>query len=270
MNREIGVVEGAEDEFAGDAEVVHLQALQDACGDVLGLEEALFGGGALAGVVPEGGVDATGEQGGNADAMRGCFFGEALGETAHAPFGGAIHGLTGDAAQAGRGDDVDDVTLAMGYHGAQSGLGTEDGPLQIHRKHEIDLLLGVIGNPSMAGEAGVVDPNGDFSEAVLRLADELGDGVGLADVTGTGQGAVAVQSCLSLLQGGGVDIGEHNVHARIKQGFRNGEADALSGSGDHGSLIGEVHGRQTWRESRVCQVGVVFVCRFPCFGHVMI
>jgi len=118
----VGVFEGTENEFARDAEVVHLEATENAVGDVGRFEEKLFGCGPVRGAVPKGGIDAAGEEGGDTNAVGSGFFSQSLSEASDAPFGGAIDGLTGDAAEAGGGDDVDDVTGFARDHAAQGGL----------------------------------------------------------------------------------------------------------------------------------------------------
>jgi hypothetical protein len=42
----------------------------------------------------------------------------------------------------------------------------------------------------------------------------------------------------------------------MEEGGGGGEADALSGTGNDGSLVFEVHGGELWRGGGVCQWGV--------------
>jgi hypothetical protein len=252
----VGVFEGTENEFARDAEVVHLEATENAVGDVGRLEEKLFGCGPVRGSVPEGGIDAAGEEGSDTNAVRSGFFSEALSETTDAPFGGAIDGFTGDTAEAGGGDDVNDVTVFVGDHGTEGGLGAEDGAFQIDVQHEVDFLLGVIGNPAMAGESSVVDPNGDGAETCFGSMGKSGDGRGLGDIAGKGEDVIAAEGLACVFQSGLIDIGEDDIHACVEEGGGGGEADALSGTGNDGSLVFEVHGGELWRGGGVCQWGV--------------
>ncbi len=204
-------------------------------GDVFGLEEELRGSLACARIIPECGVNATGQKGGDADAVRGGFLGQSLRESPHAPLRGAIDCFTWDAAQAGGGDDVDDVAVLLRDHGLQRGLRAEDGAFEVHIEHEVDLGLGVIGNPAMTGEAGVVHPDGDGAE--LR-GDLVHGGLylgGAGDIAADGDG-------VGIVGGDGIEIEQRHARSTSEQRLRGGKADAFRGSGDGADLVHQVHG----------------------------
>jgi hypothetical protein len=83
-----------------------------------------------------------------------------------------------------------------------------------------------------------------------------GDGRGLGDIAGKGQDAIAAEGLACVFQSGLIDIGEDDIHACMEEGGGGGEADALSGTGNDGSLVFEVHGGELWRGGGVCQWGV--------------
>ena len=170
-----------------------------------------------------------------------------------AGLGGGVVGLAGITLHAGDGRDADDATPTLLGHRTHEALGPVEGGGEIGGDHVVPVLVGHRHDELVAGDAGVVDEDLDGAELGVDLLAGLGDrgGVGDVDLEGLGLLALGEDIVGDLHAGVGLRDAKHGV-AVGGETFRDGLADAATGSGDEGDarIVREMHRGFMCKETR--------------------
>ena len=200
---------GAKDEIFDEGPGMGFGDENDGGGDVFGCEdETLFTGlKTLVVGVEHGGVDFAGIDGGAADAVFALLDVDGVAESGYAVFAGDVGDAgVGAGAQAGAGDDVDDLAAAVG---AQMGEDFADDVVGAVQVDIDDLPPGFEGDVveiAKGGvDAGVVDDEVDGAELGDGAGDELLDVRVVGDIAGTGEDFDAGGA--GLIRGNGERVG---------------------------------------------------------------
>ena len=175
-----------------------------------------------------------------------------------AGLGGGIIGLTGITLHAGDGRDADDATPTLLGHRAHEALSPIECGGEISGDHVVPILVRHRHDEFVAGNAGVIDEDLDRAEFGVDLLARLGDrgGVGDVDLKGLGLQALGDDVVGHLHAGLGLRDAKDGV-AVGSESFRDGLADAATGSGDEGDAgrVREMHRAFMWKENTLLASG---------------
>lgn len=190
-------------------------------------------------------LDATGGDGVDGHALLAAVDGEGAGEALDGRLGAGVEGVVGDAADAGgdgRGHDEAAALSAV----LERVLGDKELAAAVEVEDLVEELRGDVdlGAPDL--HTGVGDDKVDVAKVLQGLLEQLGDGLGLADV-GLDRytlGAQLAELSNHLLGGlGRAAIVDHHVRASLAQLQSNTLADATACTCDQGYLADEGAGR---------------------------
>src|SRR5579863_2338724 len=228
-----GGVGGEEDDGAGDFEVGAGAAEGDLGEHGLAL---LF-----VEAVSHGGFNKAGSDGVDGDAAGGDFAGERSSEADESGLAGGVVGLAGLAGAADDGGDVDDAAPAVFDHGTEQGLGEQEYASEVGREDVVPVGALHADGEIVAGDAGVVDEDFDFGEAVEDGFGSGLDGVFAGEIEGEGGGLTADRGDFGgdFSEFGFIAGGKRDGSAGSGKLNGAGAADALGGAGDERDAAGE-------------------------------
>src|SRR4051812_34593021 len=177
------------------------------------------------------GVDVTGCDGIDGDALGGTFLGERLGEAVDAGFGRRVVDLTVLAGLTVDRADVDNPAEAALAHTVDHVAAHVEARRQVCRNDVVPLLEGHAMQHAVAGDAGVVDDDLDRTQFRFDLGKTFLAGFEVADIPLESGDAGTLGEFAGLLVVAGVDGGD--LVAGILQPNRDGFADTTRTTGNN-------------------------------------
>src|SRR5581483_5290005 len=161
----------------------------------------------------------------------------------HRRLRGRIVRLAGIPHHADDRGDINDAAEALLRHRLQDRLGAVERAVEIHLKDQVPVLLAHPQQEAVARDAGIVDEDVDPAPLLEDLVDHRLDVARVGDVHLEIERAAAelLDRGDGLFGAPGIQIGDDDVGASLREGFGNGAADALRRAGDDGMLAVKVH-----------------------------
>ena len=217
----------------------------DDVGDVFGLQRVDAGidssgslGVAVEADFAEGGLYDTRLDGGDFDIAIDHIDADAVAESFHGCFGGAVHGGAGVGVEAGGGAQVHDVAAIFFQHGRQEGAGHQEEAFDIGIDHLHDVCFhGFAVRLEAPGETGVVDQDRRGAEFFQGFRNYGADGSAISHIKRAHGDRDAVFGFDFLLNFGQLFLisgGQDQVVFLSGQRFGSSKADAAGGTGDKG------------------------------------
>ena len=194
--------------------------------------------------MPHGGADHAGAEGVDADAVRGEFQGEGLGDADYRELGAAVGGHARGAALAGDGCRVHDGGIVGGAQCAQGGAGHQEDALGVHGEDLVPLRFAELLDWAAVHHAGVVDQHVQAAEGVhgrlhrCRARFRVGDVERrAAHVAETAEAAhrvlhLRLRAQLVAPAPAGRQVGDHHLVPCLQKALGNALADAASAARD--------------------------------------
>jgi hypothetical protein len=139
-----------------------------------------------------------------------------------------------------RGHVDDHPAAALGDHLPCGSLHAEEGAPEVHGDDLVEVLLGDVEEALVAGDAGIVDHDVEPAERFDGCGDGALDIRPPRDVRLHGPQPLGVAELRRRpWQGGGVDIGNHDLGPVAKEALRAGPADPARRARDHCDLASQ-------------------------------
>ena len=142
-------------------------------------------------VVPHAGVNDAGTIGIDGDAVRGEFFGHALGHAYDGELAGGVSKLVGAAASATDRGGIDDLASALRDHLAAGLAATHKDAANIDVEDAVEVFQGRVKKRANVDDAGIGDEDVKAAKFADDIGDNAADGVFVGDIAGDWQGAAA-------------------------------------------------------------------------------